>query len=204
MISLAKPVTLALLALAASACSSKGASASGGDVCAEVTACGGDLSGSWQIDSECLSIASPFDQPECQSSIADVSVGIQGSVSYDGASAGTQTSSLSYQFAATERYSAACLEALDFDGATPEACHGLELLWAGPISVSCAPASDACECDFADQESSNDAQSFTVVNDQILPSDGSEPIDFCRTGDRLVETASTDSSRAVLTLHLMP
>jgi len=205
MISLANIAALTLMAGIVAACSSK--SASDGAVansCAEAKACGGDLRGTWQIDAECLSIASPFDQPECQSSIADVSVGIQGTVSYDDANAGTQTSALSYQFAATERYSSACLAALGFDGPTPEACHGLEVLWAGPISVSCMPVSGACVCDFADQESSNDSQAFTISNQQIVPADGSEPIDFCRTGDRLVESSRTNSSRAVLTLHLMP
>lgn len=202
MIRHAKFVAFSLLAWALTACSSDGGS--------DNSRCGGDLTGAWQIDSESLTIASPFDQPECQRSIQDAAVQVQGSVTYTtadatgrDAGASTQTSSLSYSFTASERYSNACLKSLNFDGATADACHGLEILWAGAVSVTCMPDGDACQCDFADQESADDTEPYSAANGQILVP-GADPVDYCVHGDELVESASTESSHVVLKMHRMP
>jgi len=202
MIRHAKLVAFSLVARALVGCSSD--HAGGG------SSCGGDLAGAWQIDSESLTIDSPFDQPECQSAIRDAAVQVQGSVTYSAgdaaesdAGASTQTSSLSYAFSATERYSNACLKALSFDGATADACHGLEILWAGAVSVTCMPDGDACQCDFADRESADDTVTYRAANGQILVP-GADPVDYCVQGNTLVETARTKSSHVVLSLHRMP
>ncbi len=204
----ARFVTALGFGCALAACSSDHANttmgASTAASCPAPASCGGVLTGAWQIDAECLTIDSPFDQPECQSSIRDVAVRVQGSVSYtegDGdAGPSTQTSSLTYDFTASERYSSACLHALRFDGATADACHGLELLWAGAVSVSCTPDGDACQCDFADQENANDSEPFDTANGQILVP-GTDPVGYCVQGDKLVESASTSSSHVVLSMH---
>jgi hypothetical protein len=206
---LKKIAILLTFAAATSACSGGGATGETAAACQATAECGGDLTGTWQIDSECLSIDSPFQQPECQGSIKDVSVDVTGTVTYapnaadtTDATAGTQTSTLSYTFAASERYSTACLKALNFEGATADSCHGLEVLWAGAVSVSCTPVTDACECDFADAESPpTDSEDFTISGHQIVMPN-SDPVDYCRTGTHLVESAATSSSRAVITLHL--
>ena len=168
--------------------------------------CGGDIVGTWALDSECLSIDSPFQQAECKSAIRDVSVSVQGTVKYAASAAdpttGTQDASTHYEFSATERYDSACLKALGFEGATPDACHGLEILWAGAVAVTCSQAGSSCQCDFADAQQGTDSEQFSLMEGQIqLSSSGT--VDFCRTGDRLVETADTGSSHAVISLHLV-
>ncbi len=208
MIAHAKFVACSLVGLALSACGSSGGSdASTAPSCPAPASCGGDLIGAWQLDSECLTLDSPFDQPECTSSIQGVAVQVQGSVTYaagDGdAGTNTQTSAFTYAFTASERYSSACLKALRFDGATADACHGLELLWAGAVSVSCTPDGDACLCQFADQESAGDSEPFSAENGQILVP-GADPVAYCVNGDALVESASTSSSHVVLRMHRMP
>src|SRR4051812_17916981 len=64
------------------------------EVCAEITPCGGDLAGTWTIDSACLVIPSPFAPPECQAVITNVDVMATGTVTYvpsaTNPSAGTQ------------------------------------------------------------------------------------------------------------------
>jgi len=194
-----------LIALAGCGVACGGANSASSESCQAAPTCGGDLSGSWQIDSECLSIDSPFEQPECQAAIRDVSVAVSGTVRYAASgtdsSAGTQTSNVSYQFAATERYSTPCLKALGFEGPSADACHGLELLWSGAVSVSCAPQAEACQCDSADAQTNTESEAFTLAGHQIV-TDGEDPVDYCRSGNRLVESASTGASRALITLHL--
>jgi len=193
---------IATTMFASLACSSHSSDAPGPS-CGSESHCGGDPLGTWAIDSECLTIDSPFQQPECQNAIQNVSVTVHGSVTYDAnaeAGTGMQQSVVDSQFALTEQYSEACLKAIGFEGASADACHGLELLWAGTVAVSCQPVSGACSCDFADHQRSTDSQGFTLDGAQIVYDDSSR-VDFCQNGDHLVETAATDSSRVIVSLH---
>ena len=172
--------------------------------CGTESRCGGNPMGTWAIDSECLTIDSPFQQPECQNAIQNVSVTVHGSVTYDASAGagglGTQQSEVDSQFALSEHYSDACLKAIGFDGASADACHGLELLWAGTVAVSCQPITGACACDFADHQHSTDSQGFRLDGPQIVFDDSSR-VDYCQSGDHLVETTATDSSRVIVSLH---
>jgi hypothetical protein len=199
--------SLALLAqaLALEACSapSPGASSTAAS-CPSVTRCGGDVAGTWQIDSECIVMAAPFAEPECRDVVQQSTVDASGSVTYTPGSdpaSGTQTLHLEYTLAITHVYSAACLRAIGSGAASPASCQGLELYWAGAYSVTCAPMNDACECHFADQNTLDQVDDYTLAGEQIVLA-SSGPVDYCRQGDGLVESTAPDASASFLSLHL--
>jgi hypothetical protein len=105
-----------------------------------------------------------------------------------------------YRFAADETYSRACLVALGFEGGTPEACAGLQILWTGPFSVVCAPAAGGCDCQFADEQTSDQPAEYSVRDGHIAFSPA-DVVDYCRAGDSLFESAETDSSVSRVTLR---
>lgn len=182
-----------------------GGSAASEPACQDVTPCGGDLSGTWIIDSGCLTLKSPFTQPECQAIERGAEYLPTGTITYASSAAdprtGTIEPSYSYRFTADEAYSPACLSALGFHPGTAEACAGLEALWSGPFLVSCVEAQGGCECSFADEQNANQSADYTIDEGRIVFSP-TDTVDYCRTGTTLVESAVTDSSISRVRLHL--
>jgi hypothetical protein len=202
--SLAALAQLAVVATAASAC---GGDPATGGTCSAVAACGGDVAGTWQIDGECLAIASPFAEPACQKAVDRSTVTIQGTVVYapagDDATTGTQTLDLTYALTIDETYSSACLAAIGLQGASPQACAGLQAYWTGPYAVNCTPAGDTCECRFDDQNTIHESDTYSVANEQ-LTLDASGPVDYCRRSDTLTESSLSGLSTSRLTMHRVP
>lgn len=189
----------------AAGCAARPAEDLGADTCGPVVPCGGDLAGIWEVDSECLSIQSPFTQPECQAAVRAVELASSGTISYTvlplDPESGTMQPNFTYRLAADEIYSMACLVALGFAGGTAEACQGLELLWAGPIAVTCAPALGGCRCQFADEQRVDAPMDYTIRDGQIVFSP-TDVVSYCRTGDSLLESAVTDAAVSRVALHL--
>ena len=182
-----------------------GASPPAGPACEVVDPCGGDLAGTWEIDSGCLTLKSPFTQPECRAVERGAEYLPSGTVTYVTSIAdprsGTMTPSYSFRFTASEVYSPACLSALGFHPGSTEACDGLQALWSGPFVVSCAPSQGGCECDFADEQNATAAEDYTVAEGRLVFSP-TDSVEFCRSGTTLVESAVTDSSISRVRLHL--
>jgi hypothetical protein len=197
----------AVVAVACTACSSAAAPPSaGGATCTATTACGGDVAGTWAVDSECLTIDSPFAEPECQSAVRKSNVTVAGTVTYtpsaNDPNSGTQQVNLSYSIDIDEVYSADCLKAIGLGGPSVQACAGLQAYWTGPYAETCTPRQDGCECTFTDQSKIDQSDSYTIQNQQlVLASSGST--DFCRSGSTLVEGSTTTSATSTLRMHLM-
>jgi hypothetical protein len=197
----------AILAIVCTGCSSAPASQSSpATTCMATTACGGDVAGTWAVDSECVAIDSPFAEPECQNAVRKSNVSVAGTVTYtpsaNDPNAGTQQVSLTYSIDIDEDYSAACLKAIGLGGPSAQACAGLQAYWTGPYAETCSPQQDSCECTFTDQSKIDQSDSYTIENQQlVLASSG--PTDFCRSGDTLVEGSTTSSATSTLRMHLM-
>lgn len=185
------------------ACSSS-TSPSSGPACDAVASCGGDISGVWDIVSGCLTIESPFSQPECQVAVRSAEFVPTGTVTYapspTDAHGGTLQPDYRYRFTAREVYSAACLTALTFTPGTDDACLGLQVLWGGPIAVSCSRAEGGCACDFADEQIADQPADYALRDGQIVFSE-TNIVDYCRMGDSLLESVATDSSISRVTLR---
>jgi hypothetical protein len=66
--------------------------------------------------------------------------------------------------------------------------------------VSCSRADRGCACDFADEQVANQSADYVLREGQIVFS-ATNVVDYCRTGDSLLESAATDSSISRVTLH---
>jgi hypothetical protein len=198
-------VPFPLFAMAAEGCSSSSPGASSSSPsCPSATPCGGDVAGTWQIDSECIVMAPPFAEPECRDVVRRSTVDAGGSVTYTPGSdptSGTQTLHLQYTLAITHVYSAACLRAIGSGAASAASCQGLQLYWAGVYSVTCMQVNDTCECQFADQNTLDQVDDYTITGEQIVLT-SSGPVDYCRQGDKLVESTAPDGSASFLSLRL--
>jgi hypothetical protein len=197
-------IAMPLAACCLAACGSPAASTSAPS-CAVVAACGGDLSGTWEFDSGCLTLKPPFQQPECQTTERSAEYTPRGTVTYSISATqpltGTIEPSFSWRFTADEVYSPACLSALGFTPGTKEACDGLAVFWSGPFVVSCFQAQGGCECTFADEQNADQPADFSIADGQIVLSPG-DVRDYCRTGTSLVESTVSDSSISRVSLHL--
>lgn len=188
-------------------CSAGNGGASSGTACVSVTPCGGDVTGTWTVDSECIAVASPFAEAACQNAVHHSTVTVTGTVVYTPSptdpTTGTQAADLQYQLSIDEIYSGACLAAIGLQGPSPEACSGLQVYWTGPYAVTCTPQAGACECRFADEGTIDQSDTYSVVGQEItLASSG--PVDFCRAGDALVESSVSGLSTSRLTLRRAP
>jgi hypothetical protein len=201
---LRRSACVAIAAILGGGCSSSSA-APPANSCTAVSACGGDVAGTWQVDSECLAITSPFAEPECRSAVQHSNVSVTGTVTYapstSDPSQGTQHATLQYSLDIDEVYSAACLKAVGLGGASPQACAGLQAYWTGPYAETCTVKDDGCECTFSDKNTIDQSDTYTVQDHQlVLASSG--PSDFCRSGDTLVEGTTTTSATSALRMHL--
>ncbi|HEY4012952.1 MAG TPA: hypothetical protein VGM06_06425 [Polyangiaceae bacterium] len=174
------------------------------EVCQPFAACGGDVSGTWEIDSDCLTITPPFSDPACQSVVSQSSFTATGTVIYASATndptQGTEQVDAHFAFVIEEVFSGACLVALGLVGPSEQACDGLQTYFAGPYAVTCAPDSGTCRCQFSDDETVQQSDTY-VTDGQSLTLASSGNVSFCRTGDVLVEAQGT-SSLAGLRMHL--
>ena len=196
------PIALVVAVTVAAGCGSK---APEGASCVAAAACGGDVAGTWQVDDECIAIASPFAQHECQQAVNRSTVTVSGTVVYTPSAGdpttGTQQSNLTYVLSIDEIYSDACLVAIGSKGPSAAACNGLQSYWTGPYAVTCSPRGDTCECQFEDQGTIQQTDTYAIVGTQlVLASSGA--VDYCRSGSSLVESSVHGISTSRLTMHL--
>jgi hypothetical protein len=179
--------------------------------CVSVSPCGGDIAGTWQLDSECFDLAPPFAEAACAGAArAQSTFSVSGTIVYAPSAAdpttGTMQIDAQSRFVVEQVYSPACLAAIGSGDASPAACDGLQAYFTGPYEVTCAPASNACVCQIVDEESTSQSGTYTIANQQITSPLGTT--DYCRTGDTLVQSSPADPMSGLiaqrLTMHLAP
>ena len=183
---------LGLLCCAA-ACGDEGGD---GAACAPVVACGGDVVGTWQIESICISdeVADTFEAElpaECAGSFLDADVQVNDAI-LEYSADGTLTSSGAATVLAQYRFSEACLLAIspDFPDLSESTCDALadstevDLAADGTNStVTCSLGAGACECETSQVGDTTSSGSYTLMNDQIVV--GPLTLPYCVSGDEL-------------------
>jgi hypothetical protein len=179
--------------------------------CEPVVACGGDVVGTWRIESGCsdqtreqaIDTLEEELPPECSGSLESAeSDASDVSITFDAAGmmmiSGTTALRLQYTFGD------ACLSAMSPEqgGASEARCNQLGPdtmgpTGAGPLGVAtCAFADGACACEYFFQPDVSASALYTVADDRITIEDESLP--YCVSGDVLrlgVPTVGTSVAR---------
>ena len=184
---------LGLLCCAAAACGDDGGD---GAACAPVVACGGDVVGTWEIESICISedVTDNFEAelpPECAGAFLDADVQVS-DATLEYTADGTLTTSGSLAVTSQYRFSEACLLAIspDFPDLSDATCAALadsaevELVSDGTNStVTCQLGSGACDCETSEVADATSSGSYSLMNDQIVV--GPVGLPYCVSGDEL-------------------
>jgi hypothetical protein len=184
---------LGLLCCGAAGC---GDDAGDGATCAPVVACGGDVVGTWELESICIgdAVSEIFEAelpPECAGSFVGTDVQLS-DATLEYTADGTLTSSGSATVNAQYRFSEACLLAVspEFPDLSESTCTGLAdstefALGADDpsVMVTCQLGSGACDCETTQETNTASSGSYTLSNDQIVVGPVSLP--YCVSGDEL-------------------
>ena len=193
-----------------------GGSSSGG-TCSGAVVCGGALDGTWQIDTMCVqgdwaaAMSAQMGLPAaCNGVLRSVAIDhASGTLSY---SAGTETANITMTVTVDFLYTQACVATFSGVTGTLDAnmCASFQqaILSDGQFSkATCSYSNAGCRCvETGDQKTSNTTL-YTVSSNNIVYSDGSEPMGYCVSGSTLTELqTSTDypGVTMVATFHRAP
>ncbi|HEY2406385.1 MAG TPA: hypothetical protein VGI10_10300 [Polyangiaceae bacterium] len=183
---------LGSLLLVALGCS-QGKADDTGPQCAAPAACGGDLVGTWLLESACAAVSETVND-SCQIVVDSSSVSATGTVTYN--DDGTYTSSITYSGAYTETYPASCLA----DGSM---CSDL----AAMLGDACSTNSDgSCACSVPTSGLPvSSTGGYTVSGSALqLSSMPTQSTQYCVQGDKLgelVQDLTTGGDLAVMMLQ---
>lgn len=197
-------------AVALSAC--KGDDGEGGGsgdlgACGQFSGCGGDLVGTWAIESACTDnfirlMGSAVDQPECGGLIVDTQTAASGTFTF---TASTLSSSATLSIDVTARYTPACVMALANGAAVDLAatCSALGDQYAMMPSVSgasCAIEGENCDCILSFDQPVSTSEMYTVSGNTITYPNDPDPITYCVNGTQLQMGGRTMGAALLLTL----
>ena len=198
------------LVLVAMLCACKSDDGDGsGDLgaCGQFDGCGGDLVGTWTIDSACTDnfirlMGTAVDQPECGGLIVDTQSDATGTFTF---TANTLSSSATLSIDVTARYTPACVMALANGAAVDLAatCSSLSDQYAMMPSVSgasCAIEGDNCDCILSFDQPVSTNEMYTVSGNTITYPNDPDPITYCVTGNQLQMGGRTMGAALLLTL----
>lgn len=185
---------LALVGVACVGCGDDDSNGSGGSC--EFKACGGDVVGTWEVDTACITFNEepvPGDEPACEGAFrgADFSITGQQTFSEDG------TTTLDFELSGSIDYTLdnECLQALANLTASDFVCSQLAsfLAAAGEIQGgSCSFTRNTCRCTIETHpQLLQSTETYSVEGNEIVYAD-SEPAEFCVKGDRLHLRTDTD------------
>ncbi len=155
--------------------------------------CGGDVSGTWSVQSICPSV-SPIPgvsanlnftaYPDCSSACTAASLTARGQKKYD---SGTLTSSESFQLGATLSLNDACFNERQGTSLTDSTCQAA----ANADYVSCGLALGACNCQ-SNQTFNNTATTYSVAGSTLteMGADSSTigpTVAYCLTGNIMLQ-----------------
>jgi len=178
-------------------------------VCEDITPCGGDPQGSWNVRDSCFELLVPIfpDEPGCEDIIGAATADVSGTFTFDnGALTNTLTTSLRMTFLLHD----ACAQSLvgSPDVAAADVCPLLdaELSMNPDTPGTCAVATGGCRCDITTAPTTEtNTGTYQIVGNQLVDETGSA-IDFCQRDDELhLHSEAVDvatSSLGALTLLL--
>jgi hypothetical protein len=164
--------------------------------------CGGDVVGTWEIDSACVTIDElPMlsDDPECQDFVRDYSVDVEGTITFtaDGMTQTNITNTVNIEADIT----AACWEAFSGTELNSVACALIEanLVAEGEFSSAvCTFDSGTCSCSLVRQPmTTNETGTYTIDGDELIDQDG-EAAGYCVEGDQLTMDLPIDEGTVIL------
>jgi hypothetical protein len=166
-----------------------------GEVCGAVDSCGGDVVGTWQVDSLCSDqseLRQAFDSGlpnECAGAFRNGTVDPVG-LTFDFTADGNWTFAGAVATGIDYTLDQVCLTALDAPTASANICQLLgdatmvALRTEDPeATATCAFASDSCECEIAYTGEVSDMSSYSIVDNNIRSNDTLVP--YCVSGDNL-------------------
>jgi hypothetical protein len=170
-----------------------------GGVCIGLDPCGGDIEGTWAIDSLCIqgdviaSVTASMNMPAaCNGALKDFTFeNPTGTVSYAG---GYESANVTVATSVEMDINSACASALSGTPVTVDAtlCSLLQGNLLGSNSpysgATCTFGSGACQCALQGEEASTDVTGYTVSGHTITYTDGSAPADYCVSGTQLTES----------------
>ncbi len=164
----------------------------GGGACDTPDACGGDVVGSWTLQSLCFANAevlftAALDEPMCEGAIESSQVHASGTYVYG--KDGSASADVVYSIEFSTLWSAACLNALDGQNRTLDAarCADLQRQYEALPEIDKAPCSlkgSACACSiFTGQNLTTTPGSYQVKGNTLQQGDDDSP--YCVRGDTL-------------------
>jgi hypothetical protein len=156
-------------------------------VCEDITACGGDPEGTWNVTESCFEAVIPFfDEPGCENSPGRASIDVSGTFTFEG---GTMTTDLMTSAHVTIVIDDLCAQTQSgLEGITAaDLCPVINAQFAmtAMLDGSCTAVPEGCRCDGAQPEMpSQGTDTYDIVGNQIILSDGSA-MDYCREGEQL-------------------
>jgi hypothetical protein len=184
------------LAIGGMSCGGDDDSSGGTATCSPVSACGGDIKGSWKVQAACLDPAALADQAHqvCDdASLAVLSPMVSGSITYK--DDGTYVQAPSNAEATVEfTLGASCLK----QGAITLTCKQVQdQLNKDPSGAqsTCVSNNGGCKCS-ADAKVSGDSHgTYTVSGNTVTLNDGTKEVvqDYCIVGSKLYMLPTADS-----------
>jgi hypothetical protein len=170
--------------------------------CEDFKACGGELAGTYTIESVCAEgVEAVFTtglDAACKGMFGAFDVGVEGTASFKD---GTSTLDLVQTINVTMTLDAACLQAQS-GVATLEPSDSTcamvpsAMMSSGFTSATCAFTDDACVCDAVMEQSSNDTQTYEVSGKKLVFEDKTED-PFCVSGKQLAVQIVDDSGATI-------
>lgn len=172
-----------------------------GPCSAKFTACGGDVTGTWNFKETCVTgnlvdqLNAAFGSPQCAGTFTKASLASSsGTVTYEGEEF---TRSTTVEIKASLRLTNDCLRAVteSGEGLTLQTCSSyvessvIKPLRTGPgitTSASCNYSGSTCDCEMTSIETTNIKGTFTVDGSTLTES-GGKTYDFCVKNNQLSE-----------------
>jgi hypothetical protein len=176
-------------------------------VCDDVTACGGDPTGTWTLRENCLEVVVPglFEGVEGCENVRPVGSGtLEGTFTFED---GTATQNTQQTVDVTVIIDDACAEAISgLPGVSAAAlCPLLDamIMMDPETPADCAAVGDDCRCDGTQAtEPVMQTDTYEVVGDQLVLGSG-DTFDFCQEGDEMSLSGATVDATSGATAELL-
>lgn len=171
-------------------------------------ACGGDVVGTWNIESSCvtgagLAAAMDFREPACDGAFSKVQTRTSGSITF--APDGTLTSSQSSVLDMDVVLTPACIQAISNGAGAANVCPALEQRFLQSMefaAVACGVQAGACLCSLSTPEQRLDHSGTYRIEGVELVDQVRHP--YCVEGDRMLYSTTANQVTSTLTLTRAP
>ena len=173
-----------------------------GAACSAFTACGGDVTGTWDVTNVCVDTVPPDVgslPPECAHLINSLSIQMDGTYVFD--ADGTATFSGQVTSVSSVRYTDACLHALKLPaGQEAAGCTSIEAGLQKNGTATCGYGSGACSCTLQETQSIDKSGTWAKLDSDTLVDEKGDPADYCVEGAtlRIESTSSSGTTTAII------